>query len=103
MNWYAWCCHHLRSVLKIPSHLPIQTQCIYLKENQIQKMTFQPEDLEKYEQELSKHIAQLHAKEYAFIPNPHSWEQGNWCVRCTYQEICPEGIHHCHERSDFAV
>jgi hypothetical protein len=103
MEWYAWCCHRLRSALKIGADLPIQTQCVYLKEGRTQKVLFQPTELEKHEEEFSKHIAQLNPKEYAFIPNPHSWQQGSWCERCTYQEICPEGIRYCHERADFAV
>lgn len=103
MEWYAWCCHRLRSALKLSADMPIQTQCVYLKEDRTQEALFQSTELEKLEQEFSKHIAQLNPKEYAFIPNPHSWQQGSWCERCTYQEICPEGIRYCHERADFAV
>jgi hypothetical protein len=103
MDWYAWSIDKMRESLGISSEIKIETRWFYLADGTSQEQLYERPRLDSLEQEFRNHIAQLNSKEYAFIPNPHSWQQENWCQRCTYQEICPEGIRYRHERADFTV
>ncbi|PIQ26771.1 hypothetical protein COW36_00540 [bacterium (Candidatus Blackallbacteria) CG17_big_fil_post_rev_8_21_14_2_50_48_46] len=103
MQWYAWSLDQMRLSLGLNKEQPIQTEWLYLETGQKESRIFSREELNRLQLEFCNHIAQTDPKEYDFIPNPHPWQQGNWCQRCTYQKLCPEGKYHDHERADFTV